>query len=89
LKSPSPFEKQLSTIYTFEIFKKVPSWSSWCYSLKVRGEGTISIFKVQDFTLKEDFVVVWDEKDEEPSCLCRSSQYKGIICRHVVCACAP
>jgi hypothetical protein len=57
--------------------------------LKVRGEGTISIFKVQDFTLKEDFVVVWDEKDEEPSCLCRSSQYKGIICRHVVCACAP
>lgn len=44
LMSPSPFEKQSSTINTyFRDLQEVPSWSSWCYSLKVKGEGTILI----------------------------------------------
>ncbi|KAL5821714.1 hypothetical protein ACOSQ3_023596 [Xanthoceras sorbifolium] len=59
LKSPSPFEKQMSTIYTHEVFKK--------------------------FQKNVNFVVIWDAKKQDITCLCRMFEYYEFLCRHVMC----
>ncbi|GKV25485.1 hypothetical protein SLEP1_g34922 [Rubroshorea leprosula] len=49
LKTPSPFEKQMSMIYTHEVFKKFQVeilGISGCYSSKDGGDGQITTFKV-------------------------------------------
>ncbi|KAJ4975302.1 hypothetical protein NE237_000408 [Protea cynaroides] len=87
LKSHSPYEKQMSTIYTHEIFKKFQLEVMGIVARHLRMEkedGTNSTFRVQDFEVQEQFRVDWDEKNSEISCLCRMFESKGLLCRHAM-----
>lgn len=87
LKSPSPWEKQVSTIYTHAIFKKFQVevlGVVGCHFKKESENGTTTTFKVEDCEKNEYFMVAWDETKTEISCLCRSFEYKGFLCRHAL-----
>ncbi|XP_043707523.1 protein FAR-RED IMPAIRED RESPONSE 1-like [Telopea speciosissima] len=87
LKSHSPYEKQMSTIYTHELFKKFQVevlGTVACHPRKEKEDGTKTTFRVQDFEAQEDFIVMWNETKSEVSCLCRSFEYKGFLCRHAM-----
>ncbi|KAI5353688.1 hypothetical protein L3X38_006582 [Prunus dulcis] len=87
LKSPSPFEKQMSVIYTHEIFRKFQLQVlgvSACYPIKEKEESMKNTFKVQDFEKKQDFVVVFDGRKCEVCCVCRLFEYSGFLCRHAI-----
>ncbi|WRX08776.1 FAR1 DNA binding domain - like 4 [Theobroma cacao] len=87
LKSPSPWEKQMSIVYTHAIFKK--------FQVEVLGvvgchpkrenedEGTIT-FRVQDCEKDENFLVIWNEEKSEVSCSCHMFEYRGFLCRHAM-----
>ncbi|KAJ6415374.1 hypothetical protein OIU84_004214 [Salix udensis] len=86
LKSPSPFGKQMASIYTHAIFKK--------FQVEVLGvvachprketEGETQTFKVQDFEDNQYFMVVWNEKTSYLCCSCRLFEFNGFLCRHVL-----
>lgn len=87
LKSPSPFEKQMTLVYTHEIFKKfqVEVLGAAACHLKRKKEDEQSItYAVKDFETSEDFVVEWNEHKSEIFCSCHSFQYKGYLCRHAI-----
>ncbi|XP_050280045.1 protein FAR-RED IMPAIRED RESPONSE 1 isoform X1 [Quercus robur] len=85
LKSPSPWEKQLSTVYTHAIFKKFQVevlGVVGCHPKKESEDGTTTTFRVQDCEKDEYFMVLWNETKSEVSCFCRLFEYKGFLCRH-------
>ncbi|XP_020206020.1 protein FAR-RED IMPAIRED RESPONSE 1 [Cajanus cajan] len=87
LKSPSPWEKQMSTVYTHTIFKKFQVevlGVAGCQSRIEAGDGTIAKFMVQDYEKDEEFLVTWNELSSEVSCFCRLFEYKGFLCRHAL-----
>ncbi|KAL2324261.1 hypothetical protein Fmac_023319 [Flemingia macrophylla] len=87
LKSPSPWEKQMSTVYTHTIFKKFQVevlGVAGCQSRIETGDGTIAKFIVQDYEKDEEFLVTWNELSSEVSCFCRLFEYKGFLCRHAL-----
>ncbi|KAF8408600.1 hypothetical protein HHK36_004663 [Tetracentron sinense] len=87
LKSPSPFEKQLSIVYTHTIFKKFQVevlGAVACHPKIENRDDTTMTFRVQDFEDHQDFIVSWNENNSEVSCLCRSFEYKGFLCRHAM-----
>lgn len=87
LKSLSSFEKQMSTIYTHEVFKKFQAEVLGVVGCQLQkeheNEGTI-IFQVDDFEEGRDFIVAWNETDSNIYCLCHSFEYKGFLCRHAL-----
>lgn len=87
LKSPSPFGKQMVTLYTHAIFKKfqVEVLGVVACHPKIESEdGETKTFNVQDFEENQEFVVVWNEPTSDISCLCRLFEFSGILCRHVM-----
>lgn len=87
LKSPSPWEKQMSTIYTHAIFKKFQVevlGVAGCQSRIEVGDGTAVRYIVQDYEKDEEFLVTWKELSSEVSCFCRLFEYKGFLCRHAL-----
>ncbi|KAF8408601.1 hypothetical protein HHK36_004664 [Tetracentron sinense] len=87
LRSPSPFEKQMSTLYTPAVFKKFQFevlGAVACHPKIEKEDDTTITFRVQDFEESQDFIVAWDETKSEVSCLCRSFEYKGFLCRHAL-----
>lgn len=87
LKSPSPFGKQMATLYTHAIFRKFQVEVLGvvaCHPRKESEEGSTKTFKVQDFEENQDFIVVWNETTSDSSCLCRSFEYSGFLCRHLL-----
>ncbi|XP_055803510.1 protein FAR-RED ELONGATED HYPOCOTYL 3-like [Solanum dulcamara] len=71
LKSPSPFEKQMSTLYTHTIFKKFQVdvlGVVACHPKKGNDDGETGTFKVQDFEVNQEFIVVWNERTSDTSC---------------------
>lgn len=87
LKSPSPFEKQLSFIYTHEIFKKFQVevlGAAACHLKKEKEYEGILTYAVKDFENNQDFIVELNESKSEICCSCRSFEYKGYLCRHAV-----
>ncbi|XP_057424640.1 protein FAR-RED IMPAIRED RESPONSE 1 isoform X1 [Lotus japonicus] len=87
LKSPSPWEKQMSTVYTHAIFKKFQVevlGVAGCQSRIEVEDGTIAKFTVQDYEKNEEFLVTWNELSSEVSCFCRLFEYKGFLCRHAL-----
>lgn len=87
LKSPSPWEKQLSTVYTHAIFKKFQVevlGVVGCHPKKESEDGTTTTFRVQDCEKDEYFMVTWNETKSEVSCFCRLFDYKGFLCRHAM-----
>lgn len=87
LKSPSPFGKQLATLYTHAIFKKFQNEVLGvvaCHPRKECEDGAIKTYRVQDFEEKQYFIVVWNETTSDISCLCRLFEFSGFLCRHVM-----
>ncbi|GAB2279753.1 Protein FAR-RED ELONGATED HYPOCOTYL 3 [Dionaea muscipula] len=86
LKSPSPFEKHVSTLYTNAVFKRFQVevlGAVACHPKRERHDEVGMTFRVQDFEKNQDFVVTWNEKSEV-SCMCRLFEYKGFLCRHAL-----
>ncbi|XP_028082805.1 protein FAR1-RELATED SEQUENCE 2-like isoform X1 [Camellia sinensis] len=87
LKSLSPFEKQMSTVYTHAIFKKfqVEVLGTVACSLRKECEDeAVVTFRVEDFKERQNFIVAWNEADLRICCSCRSFEYKGFLCRHTM-----
>lgn len=85
LKSPSPWEKQMSTIYTHSIFRKFQVevlGVVGCHPKKEKENGCSSIFRVDDCEKEENFIVTWNEAKSEVSCSCLMFEFKGFLCRH-------
>ncbi|KMT09116.1 hypothetical protein BVRB_6g132230 isoform B [Beta vulgaris subsp. vulgaris] len=87
LKSPSPFEKHMSTLYTHALFKKFQVevlGAVACHPKRERQDELKTIFKVQDFEKNQDFMVTWNELKSEVSCICHLFEYRGFLCRHAM-----
>ncbi|KAJ1399021.1 Zinc finger, PMZ-type [Sesbania bispinosa] len=87
LRSLSPFEKQLSTIYTDVIFRKIQLEIVGAVSCCLRKETedrTNVTFLVDDFEERKKFVVSWNKADLVVCCSCHLFQYKGFLCRHAI-----
>lgn len=87
LKFVSPFEKQMSSVYTQAIFTKFQVevlGAMACHLQKEReDEGTI-IYQVDDLEERQSFIVAWNETELCINCLCRSFEYRGFLCRHAL-----
>lgn len=87
LKSPSPWEKQVSTLYTHVVFKKFQVevlGVVGCHIEKLCDDGITATFKVQDCEKNENFLVGWMKAKLEVNCSCRFFEYKGLLCRHAM-----
>ncbi|KAM1113081.1 hypothetical protein ACFX13_046729 [Malus domestica] len=87
LKSPSPWEKQMSTVYTHAVFKKFQVevlGVVGCQPKKEHEDGPTTTFRVQDCEKDEYFMVAWNETKSEVSCSCHLFEYKGFLCRHTL-----
>lgn len=87
LKSPSPFEKHVSGLYTHAVFKKFQTevlGAVACHPKRERQDETTITFRVQDFEKNQDFIVTWNERKSEVSCICRLFEFKGFLCRHAM-----
>ncbi|KAJ8759832.1 hypothetical protein K2173_009933 [Erythroxylum novogranatense] len=85
LKSPSPWEKEMSLVYTHSIFKKFQVevlGVVGCHPKKDNEDGTT--FGVQDCEKNEYFLVTWNESKSEVACCCHLFEYKGFLCRHAL-----
>ena len=87
LKSPSPFEKQLSLIYTHEVFKKFQVevlGAAACHLKKENEDETSTTYTVKDFEDNQNYMVEWNESKSDIYCLCQSFEFKGYLCRHAI-----
>ncbi|XP_062172709.1 protein FAR1-RELATED SEQUENCE 4 isoform X2 [Alnus glutinosa] len=87
LKSPSPFEKQMSLVYTHEIFKKFQVevlGVAACHLKKENEDETKTTYTVKDFEDNQNYMVEWNESKSDIYCSCRSFEYKGYLCRHTI-----
>ncbi|CAK9176475.1 unnamed protein product [Ilex paraguariensis] len=87
LKSPSPWEKQMSTVYTHAIFKKFQVevlGVVGCHPKKESEDGPNITFRVDDCEKGENFVVTWNEAKSDVFCSCLLFEYKGFLCRHAM-----
>ncbi|XP_052177200.1 protein FAR-RED ELONGATED HYPOCOTYL 3 isoform X2 [Diospyros lotus] len=87
LKSPSPFEKQMSGVYTNAVFKKFQTevlGAIACHPKRERQDETTVTFRVQDVDKNQEFIVTWTELSSEVSCLCHLFVFKGFLCRHAM-----
>ncbi|KAG5520476.1 hypothetical protein RHGRI_033158 [Rhododendron griersonianum] len=87
LRSLSPFEKQMSTVYTRSIFKKFQVevlGTDACRVQKTYENEAVVTYQVDDFEEQQSFIVAWNEANLHVSCLCRSFEYRGFLCRHAL-----
>ncbi|KAI4373678.1 hypothetical protein MLD38_011779 [Melastoma candidum] len=87
LKSPSPFEKQVSNVYTREIFQKFQIealGAAACHLKKNDDNENATIYNVKDFEGDQNHVVEWDKSQEKLNCSCRAFQFRGYLCRHTI-----
>ncbi|CAH9142792.1 unnamed protein product [Cuscuta epithymum] len=88
LKSPSPWEKQMSTIYTHTIFKKFQVEVLGVVGCHPKREGGVNganiTFRVDDCEKDDNFIVTWNEAKLDVSCSCLLFEYKGFLCRHAM-----
>ncbi|XAR60398.1 hypothetical protein NMG60_11033753 [Bertholletia excelsa] len=87
LKSPSPFEKQMSLVYTHEIFKKFQVevlGAAACHLKKEKEDETAITFAVKDFEDNQDFIVQWNESKLDIYCSCHLFEFNGYLCRHAI-----
>lgn len=87
LKSPSPFEKQVSLVYTHKVFRKFQFevlGAAACHLKKENEDETAITYTVKDFEDNQNYVVEWSESKSIIYCSCRSFEYKGYLCRHAI-----
>ncbi|XP_047950745.1 protein FAR1-RELATED SEQUENCE 2-like isoform X1 [Salvia hispanica] len=83
----SPFEKQMSKIYTNAIFRKFQAEVSGilsCTPEKEGEDGETVVYKVHDLERKQTFTVSWNRGIYGIHCLCRLFEYSGYLCRHAL-----
>ncbi|KAK6147750.1 hypothetical protein DH2020_018662 [Rehmannia glutinosa] len=87
LISHSPFEKQMSKLYTHAIYKKFQAEVSGIVACTVGKEGederTIA-YRVVDLERKQCFTVSWNKRKYDICCLCHLFEYSGFLCRHAL-----
>ncbi|KAI4353957.1 hypothetical protein L6164_002873 [Bauhinia variegata] len=87
LKSLSPFEKQVASVYTDTIFRKFQSEILGvvsCHLQKERENRANAVFQVYDFEERKNFMVTWNEVELDVCCSCHSFEYNGFLCRHAI-----
>lgn len=87
IKSPSPFEKQVSLVYTHEIFKKFQIevlGAAACHLKKENEDGRTILYSVTDLESDKKFMVEWDDLKSDIYCSCRLFEYEGYLCRHAI-----
>ncbi|CAK9176478.1 unnamed protein product [Ilex paraguariensis] len=87
LKSPSPFEKHVSGLYTYAVFKKFQVevlGAVACIPRRERQDEMAVTFRVQDFEKNQEFTVTLNELKSEVSCICHLFEYRGFLCRHAM-----
>lgn len=80
LKSPSPWEKQMSSVYTHTIFKKFQIevlGVVGCHPKREREDGSITIYTVEDCEKNESFMVTWNEEKSEVDKRCKEQSVNG------------
>ncbi|KAG1330049.1 protein FAR1-RELATED SEQUENCE 5 [Cocos nucifera] len=87
LKTASPIEKQAAAMYTRAVFNKfqeefVESLGYNVYRIK---DGTVSKFSVaRDEDSLETFIVTYNSAKKTATCTCKSFEFSGILCRHIL-----
>ncbi|PIA64854.1 hypothetical protein AQUCO_00100371v1 [Aquilegia coerulea] len=90
----SPYEAQMASVYTMDIFKKfqeeillIPS----CTAVRVREEGAEVNYVVKELRIKRnglrgviDYEVLFNGYETKVCCVCRSFEFKGYLCRHAM-----
>ncbi|XP_038898407.1 protein FAR1-RELATED SEQUENCE 2 isoform X2 [Benincasa hispida] len=87
LKLLSPFEKQMATIYTTTMFKKFQLQilgAASCQVHKQTEDGVTVTYHIHDLEEHQDYLVAWNKTELDICCLCRSFEYRGILCRHTI-----
>ncbi|KAK7272029.1 hypothetical protein RJT34_28375 [Clitoria ternatea] len=86
LKSPSPFEKQMLSVYTHEIFKKfqVEVLGAAACHLKKENDGVTTTYTVKDFENNQNYTVEWNTSTSDICCSCHLFEYNGYLCRHAI-----
>ncbi|KAJ7969810.1 Protein far-red impaired response 1-like [Quillaja saponaria] len=87
LNSPSPFEKQMSLVYTREIFKNLQVevlGAAACHLTKEDEDEMTTVYTVTDLEGSQSYAVEWSQSNSEIYCSCRSYEYKGYLCRHAI-----
>ncbi|KAK4437431.1 protein FAR-RED ELONGATED HYPOCOTYL 3 [Sesamum alatum] len=87
LKSPSPFEKHVATLYSHAVFRKFQVEVLGAVACIPKREEQVDAnitFKVQDFERNQEFIVTLNELKSEVSCICRLFEFKGFLCRHAM-----
>ncbi|XP_045818523.1 protein FAR1-RELATED SEQUENCE 6-like [Trifolium pratense] len=88
------FESQFQKTFTNEKFKEIQTEISslmYCNAFFERNDGLNSIFwvieskRVYDRNKDIKFKVFFNEKDFEIQCACCLFEFKGILCRHILC----
>ncbi|CAJ2665675.1 unnamed protein product [Trifolium pratense] len=88
------FESQFQKAFTnakFQEFQEEVASMMYCHTCFERSEGLNSIYSVIESKKKFDkikdimFKVSFNEKDFEIQCMCCLFQFKGILCRHILC----
>ncbi|GJN13695.1 hypothetical protein PR202_gb00428 [Eleusine coracana subsp. coracana] len=87
-------EKQFQLVYTnskFQEFQKELTRKMYCYSTFIKREGAIEVYQVtEDIKIgdkRKDIVygILLNEEEFEVKCYCHHFEFRGILCRHVLC----
>lgn len=90
LISPLKMETQVAKIYTMNMFIKFQDEVKKMIQLGVSSfqtDGPTTSYEISDFD-GERYVlyrVVYNRVENEVWCICRSFEFKGILCRHALC----
>ncbi|XP_077248306.1 protein FAR-RED IMPAIRED RESPONSE 1-like isoform X2 [Tasmannia lanceolata] len=87
MKTPSPFEAQMASIYTRNIFMKFQVEASGitaCHTINIQEEGATRTYTVRDLEEKKDYIVVWNGFETKASCSCHLFECRGFLCRHAM-----
>lgn len=95
--NPSPFELQMSKVYTRTIFEKFQAEVLGISSLsasKVEVNGENVKYLVKAYEVQEDdqsrkvkereYNVVWNPQVRKIDCICHLFEFKGYLCRHAL-----
>ncbi|KAJ4769569.1 Protein FAR1-RELATED SEQUENCE 6 [Rhynchospora pubera] len=87
--SPMPFEEQIAKVYTLEVFNKFQVEVKQLFQMSgvlVDRNGSVVSYVVTEIEngRKMGYRVAYDSVEEDIWCLCRSFQYRGILCRHAL-----
>ncbi|XP_010930278.1 protein FAR1-RELATED SEQUENCE 6 isoform X2 [Elaeis guineensis] len=88
-------EEQLFELYTHNMFKEFQEelkTTIYCNVSLVKDDRPVSTFEIKESIFLEDgsvteykgFEVSYNSEEQEIQCLCRSFQFRGILCRHAL-----